>query len=415
MGGVKQFQQYPGLEDDIRDLRYALLGLFPNERKVVEILGKRSQAHRESIAEGYKLLFAESLPKRLKASMSCKAERCLMLWMMDPSERDAVLLYEALRQGGPKKDRAVIGMLCTRSSAQLYLIKQAYYSVFCQTLENHLDGSGFVFPEPQNKRKWAFWRSAEPKVEDPPKRQLAITKLLLALARGSRPENTTVDRHIALTDAHQLNKVCSGKLGNEETLIRIFSTRSPYQLTATMNFYEQHYGHDFEKALSKKDAGEFLQALRAVVQCLRRPSEFYAEDIITALSKGNGPVDEDTLVQIITTRADVDMHMIRIEFMKECKRALEQVISERAMGVIGQFLVTAIRQRDMVFNSRPTSEGSTNSYYTNPLSTGSRQSSDRSQPDTFHSGSQGSSGTNSSHNSFTSKSNQHAIVSASGS
>lgn len=73
-------------------------------------------------------------------------------------------------------------------------------------------------------------------------------QLLLALVRGNRPENTTVDRHIALNDAHQLNKVFTGKVaGDEDTLIRIFCTRSTQQLTATLNYYQQHYGHDFEQ------------------------------------------------------------------------------------------------------------------------------------------------------------------------
>lgn len=74
-------------------------------------------------------------------------------------------------------------------------------------------------------------------------------QLLLALVRASRPENSTVDRHIALNDAHQLNKVFTivGKVGNEDTLIRIFCTRSAQQLTATLNYYHQHYGHDFEQ------------------------------------------------------------------------------------------------------------------------------------------------------------------------
>lgn len=125
--------------------------LLSNEKKVIDILGRRTQLQRESIAEAYKILFEESLPKRLKACCSGKLEKCLLLWMMDPSERDAVLLYEALREGGPKKDRAVIGMLCTRTPGQMYLIKQAYYTLFNQTLENHLDGSGFVFIESQNK------------------------------------------------------------------------------------------------------------------------------------------------------------------------------------------------------------------------------------------------------------------------
>lgn len=60
--------------------------------------------------------------------------------MMDAAERDAVLLYEAIRGTGSKCDRALIGILCTRASGQLFLIKQAYYTMFSETLENHISG-----------------------------------------------------------------------------------------------------------------------------------------------------------------------------------------------------------------------------------------------------------------------------------
>lgn len=65
--------------------------------------------------------------------------------------------------------------------------------------------------------------------------------------RGNRPENTDIDRHIALNDAHQLNKVCMGRTGSEDTFIHIISTRSTAQLLATLNYFQQHYGQEFEK------------------------------------------------------------------------------------------------------------------------------------------------------------------------
>lgn len=78
-------------------------------------------------------------------------QKCILLWMMDSSERDAILLYELMKVGGRKADRALIGLLCTRNSAQIYLIKQAYYTMFNQTLENHIDGTDNRFVEFQNK------------------------------------------------------------------------------------------------------------------------------------------------------------------------------------------------------------------------------------------------------------------------
>lgn len=78
-------------------------------------------------------------------------KKCILLWMMDASERDAILLYEAIKVGGKKGDRALIGIMCTRTAAQIFLIKQAYYTMFNQTLENHIDGSDAHFLEFQNK------------------------------------------------------------------------------------------------------------------------------------------------------------------------------------------------------------------------------------------------------------------------
>jgi hypothetical protein len=71
--------------------------------------------------------------------------------MMDSAERDAILMYELMKVGGRKADRALIGIVCTRNTAQIYLIKQAYYTMFNQTLENHIDGTDSHFVEFQQK------------------------------------------------------------------------------------------------------------------------------------------------------------------------------------------------------------------------------------------------------------------------
>jgi len=129
-----------------------LEGLSCNEKKVIEILGRKNQTQRDSIAEGYKRVFGESLQKRLKSAINNKLlAKCVLLWMMEPAERDAVLLYDSLRERSLKKDRAVIGILCSRTSAQIYQIKQAYYTLFNHTLEHHMDGSAFDVTELQTK------------------------------------------------------------------------------------------------------------------------------------------------------------------------------------------------------------------------------------------------------------------------
>jgi hypothetical protein len=71
--------------------------------------------------------------------------------------------------------------------------------------------------------------------------------------------------------------VCMGRTGSEDTFIHIISTRSTAQLLATLNYFQQHYGQEFEKALKKERWGELEGALQVAVQCFRQPAKFYAE------------------------------------------------------------------------------------------------------------------------------------------
>lgn len=53
-------------------------GLGCNEKRVIEILGRRTQAQRMEIAQAYLTVYGESLHKRLKASFNGKLEVSLM-------------------------------------------------------------------------------------------------------------------------------------------------------------------------------------------------------------------------------------------------------------------------------------------------------------------------------------------------
>ena len=104
-----------------------------------------------------------------------------------------------------------------------------------------------------------------------------------------------------------------------------------------------------------------------------------------------GPVnDEDTLVHIITTRAEVDLRALKSEFMSASKKALGEVISNETGGSFRQFLLTIVHPKDHVVQSQTprVSDSSGKSCYMSPLSNGS-------QNDSYYSGSAGSSSSNS--------------------
>ncbi len=53
-------------------------------------------------------------------------------------------------------------------------------------------------------------------------------------------------------------------------------------------------------------------------------------------------MDDDTLIRVITTRAEIDMQYIKLEFTNESKRLLEEVIAIDTSGSYRLFLLTLI-------------------------------------------------------------------------
>jgi hypothetical protein len=131
--------QYLNLQEDCYALHQAFKGIGCDEKRVISILGHRTQAQRLAVADAYHRQFGEILSHRLKSELHNNLERAMLLWMMDAAERDAVLLHESI-SGLGTKDTALIGIVCTRTPSQLYIIKQAYYNLYHRTLEHAVDG-----------------------------------------------------------------------------------------------------------------------------------------------------------------------------------------------------------------------------------------------------------------------------------
>jgi annexin D len=58
----------------------------------------------------------------------------VILWTLDPAERDAVLANEEAKEWHPK-GRALVEIACARTPAQLFAARQAYHDRFKRSLE----------------------------------------------------------------------------------------------------------------------------------------------------------------------------------------------------------------------------------------------------------------------------------------
>jgi hypothetical protein len=72
--GTLSLPEYTNLPEDCKNLRTALKGLGCNEKRVIEILGRRTQAQRMEIAQAYQTVYSQSLHKRLKSAFNGKLE-----------------------------------------------------------------------------------------------------------------------------------------------------------------------------------------------------------------------------------------------------------------------------------------------------------------------------------------------------
>lgn len=61
----------------------------------------------------------------------------MILWTLDPAERDAVLANEAARKWQPG-NRVLVEIACTRTSAQVFAARQAYHERFKRSLEEDI-------------------------------------------------------------------------------------------------------------------------------------------------------------------------------------------------------------------------------------------------------------------------------------
>jgi hypothetical protein len=64
----------------------------------------------------------------------CVKQRVVLLWTLDPAERDAFLANEATKRL-TSNNWVLLEIACTRSSLGLFLVRQAYHSRFKKSLE----------------------------------------------------------------------------------------------------------------------------------------------------------------------------------------------------------------------------------------------------------------------------------------
>ncbi|KAJ6842922.1 annexin D2-like [Iris pallida] len=169
-------------------------------------------------------------------------------------------------------------------------------------------------------------------------------KLLVPLLSSYRYEGGETNMSLAKSEAKIMHQKIVDKAYSDEEIIRILTTRSKPQLMATFNDYNNAFGNPINKDLKAEPKDEFLHALRAIIKCIICPEKYYEKIVRLAINKMG--TDEGALTRVVTTRAEVDMGLIKDLYYKRNSVPLDKAIKKDTTGDYEDFLLALIGHGD---------------------------------------------------------------------
>ncbi|KAG8391137.1 hypothetical protein BUALT_Bualt01G0156600 [Buddleja alternifolia] len=314
--------EHPSPVADAEALRKACQGWGTDEKAIISIIGRRNATQRKLIRQAYEDLYQEDLLKRLESELSGDFEKAVYRWILDPEDRDAVLLNVAMKQT-PIDYRVIVEISCISSPEELLAIKRAYQIRYKHSLEEDLaqHTTGDIRKACNNF--------------------ILFSKFLVGLVSIYRYKGEEINAKLANSEADILHKAVAQKAFNHEDVIRIITTRSKAQVLATLNHYKDDHGSSVTKHLRDDPCSEdYLSAVRTAIRCINDHHKYYEKIIRHALNKPG--TDEDSLTRVVVTRAEKDLKEIKELYHKRNSVSLDHAVSKDISGDYKAFLLTLL-------------------------------------------------------------------------
>ncbi|XP_067832223.1 annexin A2-like [Heptranchias perlo] len=179
-----------------------------------------------------------------------------------------------------------------------------------------------------------------------------VNEILSQIVQVDRPMNwgtlatlKPYPNFIVDQDVEALKKAIDAKGVDEATIVRILSNRSREQRVLITKAFNKHSKMDLETSLKKKLSG-YLE--NVILTLLKSPAQIGAQELKGSM-KGLG-TDEATLIEILATRSNKELHEIDAAYKEEFQKDLEKDIVADTSGRF-QKLVLALAKGTRETNS----------------------------------------------------------------
>jgi len=289
-------------QEDAEILRKAMKGFGTDEKAIINVLARRSNAQRLEIATHFKTMYGKDLVKDLKSETSGKFEDILVAMMTPIAEYICKELHKAM--SGIGTDEEVLAeFLCTMNNDDINAIKEVYEDMYKKSLEDELisETSG------------------------------TFKRMMVSLCTGARDESGEVDPDAAADDARELLQAGELKCGTDESAFnKILCQRNYAQLALIFDTYEKMVGHSFEEAIKNEFSGDSKDGFLAIVRSVKDCPAYFAKKLHSSMS-GLGTNDKQ-LIRIVVTRSEVDMGDIKESYEQMYGKSLKAAIEDDISG-----------------------------------------------------------------------------------
>ncbi|PIO65492.1 Annexin [Teladorsagia circumcincta] len=157
-------------------------------------------------------------------------------------------------------------------------------------------------------------------------------------------------------DLKQLKQAMKGLGTDENTLIEILCSRTTDQIKAIRVAYEREFkkpleqeifaafaelsGSSIEKLIEKEFSGDLKNSYLTIVRAASDKQKFFATQLYNSM-KGLGTKDND-LIRVLVTRSEVDLQLIKEEFLALYNKSLEEMIRGDTSGAYRDALLAIV-------------------------------------------------------------------------